>query len=697
MAKKPTITTIASGYYSRQALNTNFENLRDSFDNTLSLDGSTPNAMGADLDMNANDIINAATINTSILRIGGTAVTASNVVNDHTEYKYAFKTVADLLADTRTLTTYYTIGDYVLAGGFAYVVVASGGDVTTAGGVQLDVLVNSGGSVTPEQFGAVGDGVADDAAFLTTAAAFCVSTGATLEGKGNYSCASSVNLRYIKTNFEAATITIAHAGIGVYIGGNANNPNNPTQRFGAFTRTVGSDSTTTPSVRCIGAKGQKVHVFRCNYFQVYADTNSTVYTTDYSSAYSSFYLKYIGTIELTNNAGTDGTATQWINENQFYLNRTTNVLINGTYPHNHNHFFDGTFEVTCSINLDTGYDNFFHRMRFEAGPTTITFGGTSARNTIEKTWSSSENTSSIFDQLQTGTITDNGVQNQVYDSRGKQYFSTPIAFASTSDVVLNTTIGSVGRTATLQRVSGLSFNDSLISDFIPVVEGDQYEWIFTADDSGITPKYRTRMFFYDKDFLAVTADASWISSPSMTNVSSNSIGTGTGAFSGVARITGAGAAGAVYLRCSIYSGSGDQVNAHARVVQINRRSKYTLPSTINPQEMSKVNAVSAIPTQGFAPIGYTAVDTDGLSLYINTFALNTSLSSAAASAATVIAVTSGTGTVNGDVVGINLDNGDTHWTTIASGGGTTSLTLTTGLAAAAAIGSRVVFNRWVTK
>lgn len=60
MAKKPNITTIASGYYSRQALNSNFEDLRDAFDNTLSLDGSTPNALQADIDLNGNNIIGAA-------------------------------------------------------------------------------------------------------------------------------------------------------------------------------------------------------------------------------------------------------------------------------------------------------------------------------------------------------------------------------------------------------------------------------------------------------------------------------------------------------------------------------------------------------------------------------------------------------------------------------------------------------------
>ena len=59
MAKKPTVSSITSGYASNTQLNANFEALRDSFDNTLSLDGSTPNSMGADLNLNSNDILNA--------------------------------------------------------------------------------------------------------------------------------------------------------------------------------------------------------------------------------------------------------------------------------------------------------------------------------------------------------------------------------------------------------------------------------------------------------------------------------------------------------------------------------------------------------------------------------------------------------------------------------------------------------------
>ena len=59
MAKRPSINNISSGFASNAQLNENFQALRDGFDNTLSLDGSTPNAMQADLDMNGKNILNA--------------------------------------------------------------------------------------------------------------------------------------------------------------------------------------------------------------------------------------------------------------------------------------------------------------------------------------------------------------------------------------------------------------------------------------------------------------------------------------------------------------------------------------------------------------------------------------------------------------------------------------------------------------
>ena len=62
MAKKPTVSPIKSGHASITALNANYVALRDAFDNTVSRDGSSPNTMSADLDLNGNDITNVNSI-----------------------------------------------------------------------------------------------------------------------------------------------------------------------------------------------------------------------------------------------------------------------------------------------------------------------------------------------------------------------------------------------------------------------------------------------------------------------------------------------------------------------------------------------------------------------------------------------------------------------------------------------------------
>ena len=62
MAKRPTLASVSAGFASNTVLNNNFEALRNGFDNTLSIDGSTPNGMNASLDMNNQDILNAKSL-----------------------------------------------------------------------------------------------------------------------------------------------------------------------------------------------------------------------------------------------------------------------------------------------------------------------------------------------------------------------------------------------------------------------------------------------------------------------------------------------------------------------------------------------------------------------------------------------------------------------------------------------------------
>ncbi len=58
-------------------LNANFEAIEEAIENTLSRDGTSPNPMEADIDMDGNDILNGGLGDFQILQVNGVTVTAS--------------------------------------------------------------------------------------------------------------------------------------------------------------------------------------------------------------------------------------------------------------------------------------------------------------------------------------------------------------------------------------------------------------------------------------------------------------------------------------------------------------------------------------------------------------------------------------------------------------------------------------------
>lgn len=162
MGKRADITDVSTGYQSNTTMNDNFEALNENFDNTLSRDGSTPNQMEADLDLNSNSLLNASTVATSYLYIGGVLVSVGDLEPVATLVQQEYATVALLAAST----TSYTVGQYlrVLTGNYYYVVAASGATdhhLTTAGGVKLYALISPEGYYL-DAFNPAGDSVTDD-------------------------------------------------------------------------------------------------------------------------------------------------------------------------------------------------------------------------------------------------------------------------------------------------------------------------------------------------------------------------------------------------------------------------------------------------------------------------------------------------------------------------------------------------------
>ena len=176
MTKRPSITTVNSGFLSSETINANYETIAAKFDNTLSLDGSTPNSMSADFDMNGNDILNAGSVNTSSLYIGGSLVTVTTVSAISGIETYS--TVAAMVADTDLVVGqivqtlgYYSAGDG--GGNYYEVVAASTGTVDGGRFINLATHQAKGlfvnGDIYVDQFGAVGDGSTDDHTAISNA------------------------------------------------------------------------------------------------------------------------------------------------------------------------------------------------------------------------------------------------------------------------------------------------------------------------------------------------------------------------------------------------------------------------------------------------------------------------------------------------------------------------------------------------
>lgn len=76
---KVVLDNITSGYASTTQINGNNDTIETAFDNTISRDGSSPNAMNANLDLNGNNVLNVENIQATSLTLNGTGVTPAEV------------------------------------------------------------------------------------------------------------------------------------------------------------------------------------------------------------------------------------------------------------------------------------------------------------------------------------------------------------------------------------------------------------------------------------------------------------------------------------------------------------------------------------------------------------------------------------------------------------------------------------------
>lgn len=71
---KIVLNNITSGYASVDLLNENFDAIEAAFEKVLFRDGTSPNTLTADLDVNHQDLLNVGNINTTGLTVGGQSI-----------------------------------------------------------------------------------------------------------------------------------------------------------------------------------------------------------------------------------------------------------------------------------------------------------------------------------------------------------------------------------------------------------------------------------------------------------------------------------------------------------------------------------------------------------------------------------------------------------------------------------------------
>ena len=145
-SKLTTLLSVVTGYFSNTQLNANFTAIADEFDKVVYRDGTSPNAMSADLDINSNDILNASRTYTDQLYIAGVRATSTAATPS---WQGAWVTA-----------TAYALDDVVSDSGNSYICVeahTSGTFATDLAAVKWEILAAKGatGAGTGDMLGSL--------------------------------------------------------------------------------------------------------------------------------------------------------------------------------------------------------------------------------------------------------------------------------------------------------------------------------------------------------------------------------------------------------------------------------------------------------------------------------------------------------------------------------------------------------------
>lgn len=222
--------------------------------------------------------------------------------------------------------------------------------------LSFEKLINGTmGFVTPEMFGAIGDGETDDTQAIIEANDYAVENNCALSLTANYNTTSDCILQSSKSIICTGYIKnlwIRNTN-GYFLINNCDN------------------------LKLTSVKNSCIIVGHIQNMDIISSESFNT-MQNCGIAYNNFYGGFVHSVSLS------GTLeTEWINENHFYGIRMVNVSISGAYSQNNN-IFDNVVIEGGTITLINAVSNHF-KIRAESDYT-LTISGNTYNNTIERTY-----------------------------------------------------------------------------------------------------------------------------------------------------------------------------------------------------------------------------------------------------------------------------------------------------------------------
>lgn len=527
-----------------------------------------------------------------------------------------------------------------------------------------------------------------------------------LIGAGTYHIKSGdVNFRHLQTDLKDCTFIVSKP-YKIIGGGHAGTGNNPTQHLGSIRRPVITtvlDDLIDPTLQIIGAKGQNISISYIDYLQFYQSSDPTTFPADASQAYSIFNITSAIKISVDTDPRFDGGASQdgagsrnqWFNENTINLGRCYGFYIRGSYPHNHNIINGGAFEGNSVIRIEHGNKNTFKSLRLEGSNAKVYFGEDSSGNTLERGWFSVPSNFYFLPEVE-----DYGILNDVrviWDkASNKRVLMRLTELDAIYDNVLQDSNVRIYRAASRNYIKGIPLGFAAIAS-TKICGIKTGEFLMATLKGTAATSYIMRIFVYgiDKKQIMLTAESDYnvISLFTINAV----LGCYERTFTGL-NFFGLRDDRIKYVRVEIVArNTRASQTATDMTIFINSLEDMTKMEVLTEEQTTPTKVSLTKPTQFVGEVGQVV---PGLTEdYKCTYMVYTKTTSATNSDVLVVNVDNlqlpnvGS-TAVGDLIGIELDDGSVHWSTVESTAAK-AVTISTALPSVSKTGSSVYVSRLV--